>query len=165
MKFTKIVILSVYCVVLATVQLTTAIEVEAREGHTQDAGDLYAQYQQYASNIQQHHQQQAQGKPIPYGITKKQDFASDIESLMGPDAALILGGVGLALGTVSIVVAAIQGTESRSICSASKALGNTALTLSTTTTVPTTYAQASMITAFNNIENAINNIPTPTCTS
>lgn len=160
MNSTKIVILSVFCVVLATVQLTTAIEVEAREAAIQDAADLYAQYQQYAQNVQQAH-----GKPGPQGIIKKQDFASDIESFMGPDAALILGGIGLALGTVSIVVAAIQGTESRSICSASKSLGDTALTLSTTTTIPAAYAQANVIAQLNLIENAINNIPTPTCTS
>ena len=64
-------------------QLTTAIEAEAREGPTLDAADLYAQYHQYAQNVQQAHV-----KPSGHGPIKKQDLTSDVESVLGPDAAV-----------------------------------------------------------------------------
>merc|ERR1712020_566131 len=126
-----------------------------------------AQYQQYYEQLAQ--QQHAQPHGQPSGI-KRQDFAADIESILGPDASLIMGGAALALGLISIVVVNIQGTESRSICTEAKALGNTALTLSGTTTLPsatpsTTAHQTQLITQLNLIENAINNVPTPTCSS
>merc|ERR1711881_124850 len=114
-------ILSVVCVVLATVQMIAS----------QDDINA-AQYQQYYEQLAQ--QQHAQPHGQPSGI-KRQDFAADIESIMGPDAAVIMGGAALALGLISIVVVNIQGTESRSICTEAKALGNTALPLSSTTTI------------------------------
>jgi len=173
MKFTKIVFLSAFGVVLAAIQMSSSSETVAGEKEARVAEDAYANYQQYYQQYaEQQPQVQAQVKPNPFGIhnlQNKQDFASDIKDMLGPDAGLVVGGAGLAVGFISLIGLAMQNVEFRGVCSATKALGDTKLTLSSTSTVPSTginaAGQTQLITQLNLLENAINNIATPSCTS
>jgi len=162
MKFTKFVLLSAFCVVLATVQMSSSSEaVEAEK-----VEDAYANYQQYYQQYAEQQPQQPQVKP--FGIQNKQDFTSDIKEMLGPDAGLVVGGAGLAVGLLSLIGLAMQNVEFRGVCSATKALGNTALTKSSTasfSTLDLATLRPQLVTAFNLLEDAINNIETPSCTS
>lgn len=168
MKFTKIVLLSAFGVVLATIQMSSTSEAVAADEESRTAEDVYANYQQYYDQYAQQQPQQ-QVKPHPsYGIQNKQDFASDVRQMLGPEAGLIVGGAGLAVGLISLIGLAMQNVEFRGVCSATKALGDTSLALSSTTqlntdTVATLRPQ--IVTQLNLIENAINNIATPSCTA
>jgi len=166
MKFTKIVLLSAFGVVLATVQMSSSSEAVEAEQESRAVEDAYANYQQYYQQYAEQQPHQPQVKP--FGIQNKQDFTSDIKEMLGPDAGLVVGGAGLAVGLLSLIGLAMQNVEFRGVCSATKALGDTALTLTAAGTMDgTTVAEVNthVITQMNLIENAINNIATPSCTS
>merc|ERR1712141_178070 len=151
--------------------MTTGDEVTVDAASpTEDAYAAYQQYyQQYSNNIQQAHPQQ-HGKPqSAFQVLKnKQDsFASDLTNIMGEDALVTLALIGAVTGVVSMIGLAVNAnsisdlsTDQDSICTTTKAVGNTALTLSTTTTVS---SWATTVTQLNLLENAFNNLATPDC--
>merc|ERR1712072_94341 len=166
MKFTKIVLLSGFCVVLASIQMS-ATESPVAEDESRAVEDAYANYQQYYQQYAEQQPHQPQVKP--FGIQNKQDFTSDIKAMLGPDAGIVVGGAGLAVGLLALIGLAMQNVEFRGVCSATKALGNTALTSTATSSFLVTNIDATLqgqlVTEFNNIVTAINNIATPDCTS
>jgi hypothetical protein len=93
-----------------------------------------AYYEQYAA--QQHAEQT--GFPIEYPIDK-QGFAGSMESLLGPDAGLLLGLVGALAGTAALIGVALNNNnvnelskDQDSICTTVKDLGASAVTPLTT---------------------------------
>jgi len=159
MKFTKIVLLSAFGVVLATVQMSSSSETVESEQETRTAEDAYANYQQY---YQQYAHQPAH-QPIvkPFGLQNKQDFTSDIKEVLGEDAGLYLGLVGSLIGVVSLVGLVVNAQSTASICTTAKAVGETNLaTVSATTEVD---SDAERMAKFNLIINKINGYATPSC--
>merc|ERR1712001_798988 len=104
---------------------------------------------------------------VTQGLTEKQGFAGAMENVLGDDADLVLGTIGAIMGTLAAIGVVLNNNnvhelskDQDSICTTTKALGNTALTLSTTTSVT---SWATTVTQLNAIENAINNLSTPDC--
>lgn len=163
MKCTKYLLLSVFGVVLATVQISSTAPGEGE--HARPVEDAYENYQQINENYQLYENVQ---KPNPSQILNKQSFGGGAADFMGPNTDMIIGGTGMAVGLIALVVSALQGTEQRSICKTGKEIGDTALTLSSTTQITSTTwatAQPQVVAQLNLIENALNGISTPTCTS
>merc|ERR1712038_1391939 len=161
MKCTKYLLLSVFGVVLATVQISSTAQEEGE--YARPVEDAYENYQQINENYQLY---ENLPKPNPASILNKQGFGA--ADFMGPNTDMIIGGTGMAIGLIALVVSALQGTEQASICKTAKEIGNQALTKTTTTQISSTAwatSQAQVIAQLNLIENALNNINTPTCTS
>merc|ERR1712141_669071 len=123
--------------------------------------DPYAAYNAYyAAYGNQVPSDQSSGQ---YAV-EKQSFGDEVEALMGPDAAIILGTLGAVMGTLAAVGVTLNTFNTNSICTTTKALGNTAITISTTSDFTTTAAtSAQLVAAFNKIENVINGYATPSC--
>jgi len=87
---------------------------------------------------------------------------SDVKDidLLSPETSLVIGAAGLIAGMVAIAALVVQSNHISSICTTTKALGNTALTLSTSTNTGTA---ANIAAQLNLIENKINSYATPTC--
>merc|ERR1712203_13193 len=68
--------------------------------------------------------------PFAQYSSEKQGFAGAMEGALGPDAALVLGTVGAIMGSLAAVGVVLSTQNVNSICTTTKALGNTALTLS-----------------------------------
>lgn len=84
-----------------------------------------AYYEQYAAQ----HQAEQTGFPIEYPV-EKQGFSGSMESLLGPDAGLLLGLVGALAGTAALIGVALNNNnvnelskDQDSICTTGKALG------------------------------------------
>jgi len=87
---------------------------------------------------------------------------SDVKGvdLLSPETTLVIGAAGLIAGMVAIAALVVQSNQVSSICTTTKALGDTSLTLSTATNT----ASAALIAAqLNLIENKINGYATPSC--
>jgi len=122
--------------------------------------DPYAAYNAYyAAYGNQAHSDQSSGQ---YAV-EKQSFGDEVEALMGPDAAIILGTLGAVMGTLAAVGVTLNTFNTNSICTTAKALGDTSLTLSSTSTIASSYSQSGLVTAFNLIENKLNSYATPSC--
>jgi len=159
--------------------MTTGDEVTVDAASpTEDAYAAYQQYyQQYSNNIQQAHPQQ-HGKPqSAFQVLKnKQDsFASDLTNIMGEDALVTLALIGAVTGVVSMIGLAVNANsisdlskDQDSICTTTKALGNTALTsttyanLGSTGTYSATVA-GQIVAQLNLIETKLNGYATPDC--
>jgi len=119
----------------------------------------------YAAYYEQYAQQ------VPSAVSEKQGFAHSMESVLGSDAALVLGTIGAIMGTLAAVGVVINNNnvhslskDQDSICTSTKALGNTALTASALGTAAATAAWTTTLNAeINKIITAINAIATPTC--
>merc|ERR1711997_788327 len=123
--------------------------------------DPYAAYNAYYSAYgNQVSNDQSSGQYV----SEKQSFGDEVEALMGPDAAIILGTLGAVMGTLAAVGVTLNTFNTNSICTTVKALGDTAITISTTSDFTTTAAtSAQLVAAFNKIENVINGYATPSC--
>jgi len=123
--------------------------------------DPYAAYNAYYAA---YGNQASSGQSSGQYAVEKQSFGDEVEALMGPDAAIILGTLGAVMGTLAAVGVTLNTFNTNSICTTAKALGNTAITISTTSDFTTTAAtSAQLVAAFNKIENVINGYATPSC--
>jgi len=146
----------VICSVIVYAQATKP-DVLAKRDSSVEVDPYAAYYEAYSQQVQ----------PLTQGLTEKQGFAGAMENVLGDDAALVLGTIGAIMGTLAAIGVVLNNNnvhelskDQDSICTTTKALGNTLLTLSTSTSVTNT---ATTITALNAIENAINNLATPDC--
>merc|ERR1712141_985719 len=80
---------------------------------------------------------------------------SDVKGvdLLSPETTLVIGAAGLIAGMVAIAALVVQSNQVSSICTTTKALGDTSLTLSTATNTATAALIAAQL---NLIENKIN---------
>merc|ERR1712080_342871 len=87
---------------------------------------------------------------------------SDVKGLdlLSPETSLVIGIAGLIAGMVAIAALVDQSNKVSSICTTTKALGDTSLTLSTSTNTATAALIAAQL---NLIENKINSYATPSC--
>jgi len=127
--------------------------------------DPYAAYNAYyAAYGNQAHSDQSSGQ---YAV-EKQSFGDEVEALMGPDAAIILGTLGAVMGTLAAVGVTLNTFNTNSICTTVKAIGDTSLTetaysnLGSTGTYSATVA-GYIVARFNLIEAKINGYATPSC--
>jgi len=146
----------VICSVIVYAQATKP-DVLAKRDSSVEVDPYAAYYEAYSQQVQ----------PVTQGLTEKQGFAGAMENVLGDDAALVLGTIGAIMGTLAAIGVVLNNNnvhelsmDQDSICTTTRALGNTALTLSTTTSVT---SWATTVTQLNAIENAINNLSTPDC--
>jgi len=146
----------VICSVIVYAQATKP-DVLAKRDSSVEVDPYAAYYEAYSQQVQ----------PLTQGLTEKQGFAGAMENVLGDDAALVLGTIGAIMGTLAAIGVVLNNNnvhelsmDQDSICTTTRALGNTALTLSTTTSVT---SWATTVTQLNAIENAINNLSTPDC--
>jgi len=146
----------VICSIIVYAQATKP-DVLAKRDSSVEVDPYAAYYEAYSQQVQ----------PVTQGLTEKQGFAGAMENVLGDDAALVLGTIGAIMGTLAAIGVVLNNNnvhelsmDQDSICTTTRALGNTALTLSTTTSVT---SWATTVTQLNAIENAINNLSTPDC--
>merc|ERR1712020_231782 len=146
----------VICSVIVYAQATKPDALSKRDSSV-EVDPYAAYYEAYSQQVQ----------PLTQGLTEKQGFAGAMENVLGDDAALVLGTIGAIMGTLAAIGVVLNNNnvhelsmDQDSICTTTRALGNTALTLSTTTSVT---SWATTVTQLNAIENAINNLSTPDC--
>merc|ERR1712020_68613 len=88
--------------------------------------------------------------PFTQYVSEKQGFAGAMEGALGPDAALVLGTVGAIMGSLAAVGVVLSTQNVNSICTTVKAVGNTALTVTTTSTLANpTAATVAGLTTYN----------------
>merc|ERR1712045_351666 len=146
----------VICSVIVYAQATKP-DVLAKRDSSVEVDPYAAYYEAYSQQVQ----------PVTQGLTEKQGFAGAMENVLGDDAALVLGTIGAIMGTLAAIGVVLNNNnvhelsmDQDSICSTTRALGNTLLTLSTATSVT---SWATTVTQLNALENAINNLSTPDC--
>merc|ERR1712001_297857 len=150
----------VICSVIVYAQATKP-DVLAKRDSSVEVDPYAAYYEAYSQQVQ----------PLTQGLTEKQGFAGAMENVLGDDAALVLGTIGAIMGTLAAIGVVLNNnnvhelsTDQDSICTTTKAIGNTALTLSALTDITTTNpTNTQIVTRLNLIENAINNWATPDC--
>merc|ERR1712226_934631 len=138
-------------------------------GHNVDAtSDYYAQYyQDFYNNLAAKDAGERDSGYVEPAETYAEPSYGLTESMKDLDPALILGAIGAVMGTLAAIGVVINNNDVNSlsedqdsICTSTKALGNTVISTSPYTATPThTTANA----AFNTLANAINNIATPSC--
>jgi len=156
------------CVVLANAEDPDVVaKVDSAAGV-----DPYAAYYEHYANQVAPAQTSGSYNPLTSVYAgEKQGFASTMEGIMGEDAALVLGTIGALMGTLAAVGVVLNNNnihslsvDQDSICTSTKALGNTALTASALGTAAATAAWTTTLNAeLNLIITAINNIATPSC--
>lgn len=155
------------CVVFA--EASDPDVLSKRDNAAVDVDPYAAYYEQYANSVAE-----TQQPVLPWTqyVSEKQGFAGAMEGALGPDAALVLGTVGAIMGSLAAVGVVLSTQNVNSICTTTKALGNTNLALASTTTIPdatgNTQANINTVVAkirtqFNAIENKINGYATPSC--
>jgi len=127
--------------------------------------DPYAAYNAYYSAYgNQVSNDQSSGQYV----SEKQSFGDEVEALMGPDAAIILGTLGAVMGTLAAVGVTLNTFNTNSICTTVKALGDTSLATTTaanlgSTGTYSTTVEGYIVARFNLIEAKINGYATPSC--
>lgn len=132
---------------------------------TEDAyANAYEYYQQYAA---QQPQQPVKHSLAHQILKNKQDFSTVAQDMLGPDAALTVGLIGVALGVGASLGLALQLSSVSSICTTAKAIGDTSLTALTTTEATTIATDATVTNPaylkINTIISTINAYATPSC--
>merc|ERR1711997_346050 len=127
--------------------------------------DPYAAYNAYYSAYgNQVSNDQSSGQYV----SEKQSFGDEVEALIGPDAAIILGTLGAVMGTLAAVGVTLNTFNTNSICTTVKALGDTSLATTTaanlgSTGTYSTTVEGYIVARFNLIEAKINGYATPSC--
>lgn len=141
-------------------------DVLTKRDSSVDVDPYAAYYEQYAVQPQQN--------SVLSQLTEKQGFGNAMQNLLGPDAGLTLGAIGAVLGALAVVGVAVNNNnvnnlseDQDSICTTTKAVGNTALTALTTTEATTISSDATVTNPaylkINTIIAAINGYATPDC--
>jgi len=155
----------VICSVIAYAQATKPDALSKRDSSV-EVDPYAAYYEAYSQNVQ----------PLTQGlITEKQGFAGVMQNVLGDDAALIIGFIGVMIGGLAAIGVVLNDNniidlskDQDSICTTTKALGSTALTKTTYANLGSTatYTEAvalQIVAQLNLIEDAINGYATPDC--
>jgi len=134
---------------------------------TYDASDAYQQY--YEQYVAAQEQPQAHQLPYPahHGLPKQDEF-TDINSFLASETGGVVVLGGLLLGGIAATWAMVdQAEKQNSICTTTKALGNTVITYTDQTISSTDATMATQLgtleTAFISAYTALNNLATPKC--
>jgi len=105
-------------------------------------------------------------------VLEKQSFASEVKAIMSDNEAIMLGTIAAVFAGLSFAAVTLNIVNTNSICTTAKALGDTSLSLTSTTNVPdntgATAATSNVVfanirTRLNLIENQLNGYATPHC--
>jgi len=127
--------------------------------------DPYAAYNAYYAA---YGNQASSGQSSGQYAVEKQSFGDEVEALMGPDAAIILGTLGAVMGTLAAVGVTLNTFNTNSICTTVKAIGDTSLATTAYSDLGSTASYSAtvagyIVARFNLIEAKINGYTTPSC--